>query len=256
MNQAHYTTKQAPTYTGPAHSDIQQVPRVTAQWRCWNSGKKTTRTLQVDLSKSLKFDSPALFFRYVNVVYINIIIIIIHMIPGVYLNICFICDLRLNSQQRQVVTTSVPDLSARHPNLAWKGLGRESLMSPQTSWFRPQFTIMEYHILQNKRYENPLCKLSKINKPGFFRGLWTFNECDNRRTEGKKMICLGMKRNSKWSRTTWLPVMNYSHYSQVFFFTLAVQKNNLEQLSFEWKVTIPGTSCKLALLLRTVDSRT
>ena len=67
------------------------------------------------------------------------------MIPGVYLNICFICDLRLNTQQRQVVTTSVPDLSARHPNLAWKGLGRESLMShkhPALDHNLPSWNIM------------------------------------------------------------------------------------------------------------------
>lgn len=158
---------------------------------------------------------------------------------------------------KQSATSSCNDFSSwlvcKTSQLGLERARQGILDEPQTSCFRPQFTTMKYHILQNKRYENPLCKLSKINKPGFFRGLWTFNECDNRRTEGKKMICLGMKRNSKWSRTTWLPVMNYS---QVFFFTLAVQKNNLSQLSFEWKVTIPGTSCKLALLLRTVDSRT
>ena len=158
---------------------------------------------------------------------------------------------------KQSATSSCNDFSSwlvcKTSQLGLERARQWILHEPQTSWFRPQFTTMEYHILQNKRYENPLCKLSKINKPGFFRGLWTFNECDNRRTEGKKMICLGMKRNSKWSKTRSLPVMNYS---QVFFFPLAVQKNNLSQLSFEWKVTIPGTSCKLALLLRTVDSRT
>lgn len=152
---------------------------------------------------------------------------------------------------KQSATSSCNDFSSwlvcKTSQLGLERARQGILDEPQTSCFRPQFTTMKYHILQNKRYENPLCKLSKINKPGFFRGLWTFNECDNGRTEGKKMICLGLFRNekeSKWSRTRWLPVMNDS---QVFFFPL---------LSFEWKVTIPGTSCKLALLLRTVESRT
>ena len=167
--------------------------------------KKTTKTLQVDLSKSLKFDSPALFFRYVNVVlyiYIykhnnhnnthdswSVSQHMFHLWPPI----------------EQSATSSCNDFSSwlvcKTSQLGLERARQVLLDEPQTSCFRPQFTTMKYHILQNKRYENPLCKLSKINKPGFFRGLWTFNECDNGRTEGKKMICLGMKRNSKWSRT-------------------------------------------------------
>ncbi len=53
-----------------------------------------------------------------------------------------------------------------------------------------------------------------------------------------------MKKRNKWTRTRWLPVMNYG---QVFFFTLAVQKQTSHSsvLNERWpfKVPLAGWLC-------------
>lgn len=124
--------KQAPTYTGPAHSDIQQVPR---------SLTRSVTLLKLELSKSLKFDSPAQMYHksYMKMIWTrdswNFILLSVSCVTSDFFQSA------TSSFPRLQFLTCLQDI----PTWPRKGESRESLMShkhPGLNHSLPQWNII------------------------------------------------------------------------------------------------------------------